>query len=243
MTSEKNMVVQTSVKKNLFNSAIATGIAEFVTLPACTIKTNYQNTNSLSITKTTKEIYGKYGVRGFYSASFPAISSQIISTSSKYVFYRYLEDQQFQYSNKVLNGIASGVTSSLITHPIDVIKIHWQMNDPLAPKLKENGIKLMYRGYSKTFSKVCLASSLFLPIFDYCKQITDSAFLASACSAVISTSVMHPVDFLKTRHVYGKQLFIGWNPLLYYKGISINLLRIVPHFVIVMTTIEYLNKF
>ena len=45
--------------ENFKNSAIATAIAEVATLPICTIKTNYQNTNSTSIIQTIKNIYNQ----------------------------------------------------------------------------------------------------------------------------------------------------------------------------------------
>ena len=70
------------------NSAIATGVAEIVTLPICTLKTVYQNTSSVSFVESAKKIYITSGIKGFYKASVPAIMSQMFSTSSKYAFYR-----------------------------------------------------------------------------------------------------------------------------------------------------------
>lgn len=237
---------------NIYNdfiySASATAFAEIVTLPICTLKTNYQNSNSTSIINSAKTMFKENGLRIFYKASLPAIGSQIVSTSSKYVFYRYLEDQQFKYSNKVLNGLISGISSSLITHPLDSIKIHRQMNTPFTPELKKHGLKIFYRGYSKTFSKVLVGSSIFLPLYDTfedhfkSKKYSNYSVLASLFSGFISTIVMHPIDYLKTRHIYGLPLYQGLNPLSYYKGLTLNLMRIVPHFVILMTTINYLKN-
>jgi len=53
---------------------------------------------------------------------------------------------------------------------------------------------------------------------------------------------MHPVDYLKTRHMAGLNLYSGWNPLIYYRGLSINLMRIVPHFMITMGVIEWMKE-
>ena len=227
--------------QNIINSATATAIAEIVTLPICTIKTRYQNTQSNSIQQTIKSIYRTSGIKAFYAASVPAISSQVLSTSSKYVLYRHFEDQHFSYSNKMFNGMISGIMSSLITHPIDSIKIHFQMNTSFMAQLKQHGIGLFYRGYSKTFSKTALGSSLFFPLYDYSNSLFNNPFYASFCSAVISTSIIHPLDYLKTRHIFGLPLYQGYNPITYYKGLTLNLLRVVPHFMIVMTTIDYLK--
>ena len=145
----------TKSKNNIINSMIATTIAELITLPICTIKTNHQNNINISKTHTDviihncsevkalirifqykntsipifytiKNIYNNGGIKAFYKASFPAITSQVFSTSSKYFLYRYLDDINYQYSNKILNGMISGIIKSFFTHPIDFLKIYWQ---------------------------------------------------------------------------------------------------------------------
>jgi hypothetical protein len=241
--------------QNLYYAAIGTSLAEIVTLPVCTLKTNFQNGSSKSIVETAKSMYISGGIKMFYRASYPAVVSQVFSTSSKYVLYRYLDEnsilvnksdkscsQIHNFSCKVLNGMTAGIMSSLITHPVDTIKIHMQMNTPFVPQLKIHGLKLFYRGYSKTLSKICVSSSLFFPLYDFCNEKIHNPIIASAISASIATTLMQPLDYLKTRHIYGSVLYQGWNPLIYYKGLSLNLARTVPHFIIVMTTIDFLKK-
>lgn len=76
---------------------------------------------------------------------------QVFSTSSKYFLYRYFEDQNWKYSNKVIYAIAGGgVITSLISHPVDAIKIHLQMNTSFWLQFKQLGPKIFYRGYNKT---------------------------------------------------------------------------------------------
>nr|QZX42720.1 mitochondrial carrier [Mimivirus sp.] len=231
-----------SNQNNIINSAIATGIAEIMTLPICTIKTNYQNTNSTSMYQTIKHIYNQGGIQAFYRASPAAIMSQIFSTSSKYFLYKWFEKQNIPYSNKILNGLMSGIISSLLTHPIDTIKIHLQMNANLKNEFKIHGPKLLYRGYSKTFGKAAIGSCLFFPIYDKIYENIGNSLTASMMSAIISATIMQPLDYLKTRHIYGLSLYQGYNIKYYYKGLFLNLFRVVPHFMIVMTTIDYLNK-
>ena len=227
---------------HLTNSAIATAIAEIVTLPICTLKTNFQNSKNTSIRLTAKDMYAKGGIKVFYRASYPAIGSQVISTASKYGLYRYFNDSQIVTSNKVINGMIGGCLSSLITHPIDSIKVHMQMSTPFIPELKKNGLGLFYRGYSKTFTKILIASSLFFPLYDYCKEYTGSSIVSSFISATISTTAMQPLDYLKTRHIYGQTLFQGFDPRPYYKGYSLNMMRVVPHFMITMCVIDLLER-
>lgn len=246
----KNSDPRTSILHNVMASSAATALAEFTTLPVCTIKTNFQNQcskSSLSIPQTIKKIYNLSGIKGFYAASPAAIASQVISTSSKYVLYRYFEDKNMKYSNKLLNGLISGVITSLFTHPLDCIKIYMQMGSSQKKRsfindLKEFGPKLFYRGYDKTLFKTCVGSSLFFPLYDTINTYTDSYFLASLMSAIISTTAVQIFDYLKTRHIYGLPLYQGLNPKTYYKGYTLNLMRVVPHFMIVMISIEHFKK-
>ena len=226
--------------ENLKKSAFATAFAEIATLPICTVKTKYQNTASTSIMETITCIYKKEGPKGFYKASIPALLSQTFSTSSKYVLYQYFEEKK--YANKVINGMASGLISSLFTHPLDALKIHWQMGTRFFPECKKFGFSLLYRGYSKSFGKMIVSSSLFFPLYDFFYIRSNNPLLSSFGSAVASTLIMHPLDYLKTRHIYGLSLYENCNPLSYYKGITLNLFRVVPHFMILMTSIEFLNK-
>jgi hypothetical protein len=228
---------------HIINSSIATVLAEFLTLPICTIKTNYQNTKN-NIPATIKHIYISNGIKAFYQASFPAIGSQVISSSSKYFFYKMLENHlnsNNTQKQKFINGLFSGILSSFITHPIDTFKIQWQLNKSVIPLYKNEGIMFLYRGYSKTISKVSVGSSLYFPLYDYFNK-EDNPFFASLYSSLIATTVIHPIDFLKTRHIAREELFLGYNPLKYYRGYTLNLLRVIPHFMITMNVIEYLNK-
>ena len=231
-----------SASSNLTNSAMAAGIAEIVTLPICTIKTNYQNTTGITIKKTIKTMYRQGGVLSFFRAMGAAVSSQVFSTSLKYTIYRYLEDKNLKYSNKILNGMASGITASIFTHPIDFIKIHLQMNKSMLKTLKDDGVSSIYRGYSKTFLKSALGNSLYFPIYEYCNNIFDNVLYSSICSSVFATIIIHPVDYFRIRHIYNLPWFQGWHPKYFFKGLSLNLLRVVPHFVITMSLIDYLNK-
>jgi hypothetical protein len=226
-------------RKHIVASATATCIAEFATLPLCTLKANYQNTNSTSISETSSRIWNRHGIKGFYKASGWAITSQTLSTATKYTLYQSLKDYT---SNNFVAGAMSGALSSLITHPVDVVKIHYQMHTPFRPELNKYGPMLFYRGYSKTLSKSIIGSLCFFPLYDMFNTYFNNPLIASMGSAVVSTTIMHPLDYMKTRHIYGKPYFTGWNPRTYFKGISLNLARVVPHFMITMSLIEYFKQ-
>jgi hypothetical protein len=239
---------ETSVLKHILSSALATTIAKIATLPICTIKTNYQNNvNNHSIRKVIREIYLSRGIFGFYNASLVAIASQVLSTTSKYTWYRvlggYLSDELPQ--KRFLVGGMAGVLGSLMTHPFDVVKIHLQMRTPMSEfreELRRVGPSLFYRAYSKTLYKSVVGSVLFFPLYDTFNERLKDRSLAAFCSAMISTVVMQPFDYAKTRNIYCLPAHPGkawWKLHMYFKGVGLNLARVVPHFVIVMTGIEF----
>jgi hypothetical protein len=139
-------------------------------------------------------------------------------------------------------GCGTGVAASLLTHPIDVVKVHWQMSTPFLPKLQLEGARLFYQGYSKTFTKTAIASLFFFPLYDWMKLQTGGPISAGIASAIISTTIMQPLDYLKTTHMYKEAKYHGFSVRPYFKGLSLNLLRIVPHFTIMMTTIDIVGN-
>lgn len=128
-----------------------------------------------------------------------------------------------------------------MTNPIDVIKIHYQMHTPFVPEFKKYGFGLFYRGYSKTFAKSSIGSVCFLPLYDMFNSHIGNSSTSAMLSAVISTSIMQPIDYMKTRHIYGQSFFSGWSPKPYFKGLTLNLARVVPHFVVTMTLIDWIR--
>lgn len=234
------------IKYHVIIPAFSVSIAELATLPICTLKTNYQNTHSLSIIVTFKNMikiadlnYNKNYFKVFYKASVPALFSQVFSTTTKLALYRKI----CEYSdNLMLNGATSGIIVSMVTHPFDTIKIRKQMRMDVLVKHETNIIKNLYKGYTQAFLKTVVGGMLYFPLYDYLKQYDLSPFISSASSAIISATLMHPFDYAKTRRCANLPWFVGYNPLNYLKGLHINLMRIVPHFTIVMTLNEYLRN-
>lgn len=262
--------MESKTHKYIIASASSACIAEIITFPICTLKTNYQNTNGASIIKIFQNIWNKHGICGFYNASRWGIFSQMLSTSTKYTWYQTLKNT---IPNKFLAGVCSGILASLMTHPIDVIKIHYQMRTPFRPELKKHGLSLFYRGYSKTLIKSSIGSLCFFPLYDTFNGYIDNSSIAAMMSSVVSTIILQPIDYMKTRQIYGNFMFFQTNSidilskigiklftkntinnlqinhtnvnfiykvLPYFKGLSLNLGRVVPHFVITMTFIDIL---
>lgn len=237
---------------NLIPSIIGTLTAEILTLPICTIKTVYQNNNSLTINQTIKLIFNKSGYKGFIQASCPAILSQVISTSTKFSFYNFIKEKRKTESTNIMsnsiNGIFGGICGSVFSHPIDVWKNYVQRNEKF--KWKKFNINLYYQGYTATIYKNTVLYASLFPIYDYFKEKFNSIYLSSICTTLIVSTIIQPFDYYKTVKIAGNSKLIKTIGLKNFfglknftRGYSLMLLRSLPHFLLTMTITEKLKKY
>jgi len=233
-------------------SFLATAIAEIVTLPICTVKTNYQtNLAYKSVSDVCRDTFRKRGLWGFYNSSAVALASQTVSTSTKFTSYMYLRSVRNigprDIFNNMINGMIAGFVSSICVHPIDVIKIHKQTAVKFIPELKKIGPSLFYRGYSKSLGKNIILTSIIFPTYDFYKYYIHHTLLASGLSSITTTLILQPIDYLKIRHISGQKLYLKNGSMTdnlkyYYRGFHINLARVIPHFMITMYLIELFKE-
>jgi hypothetical protein len=229
---------------HLFSNTIGVITAEFITLPICTLKTIYQTQKekNLSIRDTAIKIYNQRGIWGFYEAKISAISSQTLSTVSKYGFYQiiktYRNTPQNDLLNNSINGCAGGILGSIISHPIDVLKNYNQRGDKnYFNDIKNSGIKIMYKGFSQTILKNILLYSSIYPIYDFYKsKISDKSYITAPLTTLTITMYLQPIDYLKVNIMAGNKVNLNIKEL--YKGTSLHLMRSIPHFLITMTITE-----
>lgn len=229
-----------NIKNKLLCTGIATLIAEVVTLPICTIKTVYQN-NNLSTLNTIKFIKAQNGIRGFFSASKPAIISQIISTTSKFTIYEYIKNKRNTPKNDILNnsinGAIGGVIGSLFTHPIDVWKNFNQRNESYVQFLQNKNLSVLqklYQGYSGSISKNIVLYSCLFPINDYYNSHFQSNLISAPLTTLTVSLIIQPFDYYKTiKTAQGTNVNITTINN-YFRGFHLMLMRSIPHFMLTM---------
>lgn len=225
--------------KNIISSSIGIIVAETITLPVCTTKTISQ-TNNMNAIDSFKFIKNNNGLRGFYSSWSYAILSQLFSLTTKYSFYYLFKDKLIKlngsetYLSNTIVGVVSGFVSNIFSHPFDYLKVQRQRGK----KLCDIDFKV-YRGFSKSLTKSVILTSTIFPIFDlYQKHM--NIFLASCLTSITVTTFLHPIDFLKVRQISNLKLYqnkLGY----YYTSYSLNLIRCLPHFVIMMNVTSYIK--
>src|SRR5260370_1109239 len=143
------------------------------------------------------------------------------------------------------NLLASGtgiVLAEILTMPIYTIKTNFQTNFE-NKSIRHTALKLyhsrgLYCFYSASFM-VILSQVVSMSI----KYNLGNVLLASMCTSISTTIITHPIDYLKVRHIANQKLFQGFNPIPYYRGLAINLLRVIPNFMIMMCVTEWIKAY
>lgn len=212
----------------VYASSIAGISAELITLPISTLKSIYQTSENISICQIISDKNYKGYIRKSIS---PAIVQKLLSTTSRFTTFYYLKNKDNMSNMK--SGFISGIVSSIITTPANVWKIRKQIGNIYSIKNSYNGVKL-------SIVRNILLGTLQLPLYEYMKRYTkENHAYASIITAIIVTAILHPIDLLMTKKMAGKNLLPIGN---IYKGISLNLGRVLPHFMIVTYIYEKLSS-
>lgn len=250
--------VAPSLVRRAVATALSVAVAELVTLPVCTVKTVYMTRDNLrSATHAAAWIWTQGGgLAGFFRASAPAVSAQVLTSTSKLILYRDLQRARAERgwtsgssdADNVACAVAAGLATAVVTHPLDVLRVKLQTHQTHAVLVLSP--RAAYLGFSKTASKVLVSSPLFFPINDAARgyfaehgglSLDAQRLLAACTSAVVSTTLMHPLEYLKTTHIHaGHATYHGWNVARYFRGLPLNLARVVPHFCIFIAGSEWL---
>lgn len=224
--------------------------AEVFATPLFTIKTVYQTTDN-SMKTIVKNIYKKYGIIGFYNAVFSALFARLVSSFLKFMIYSeikyYRRTSDNDIFNGMLNGCTAGILSSFFVHPIDVITNQLQRHQQINKSLFK--FNLMYTGFSQTLIRNFFLYSVLFPVFDYSKYYTNKNIILSCLiTTAISSTILQPIEYLRTRLMAGQLKGNVVNTLkdlkLCSRGWRINYLANAMHFSITMYTMEkYKNNF
>ncbi len=231
---------------NIISSCVGTLFAEILTIPVCTIKTVYQNNSPETIPNTIRTIIKTQGIKGLFSASGPAIITQILSTSSKFTLYERIKNYRGTSTSNILdnsiNGMISGVAGSLITHPFDVWKNFTQRNVNYLTQLKKSTsfnnfiTKGLYPGYTGSIGKNLALYSTLFPLNDFYKSQFNSIYISAPLTTITVSLIVQPFDYYKVVKMAGNK------PVQPFRGFSLMLARNIPHFTITMCVTDWINK-
>lgn len=235
--SENNM---SNIKK-MSTTALATLFAEILTQPICVVKTNYQ-ISKMTTLQTIKHVYNNFGLNGFFMASYPAVISQVVSTTSKFTIYeklkQYRQTNPDDVFNNSINGVIGGIIGCTITHPIDVWKNFNQRGKSIVDYFKislatKTLISSFYVGYLGSLGKNIVLYSALFPLNDYFKNKFGSVMISAPVTTITISLILQPMDYYKT------VVIAGHKPTHYFRGLHLIMGRSIPHFFLTMQLIEF----
>ncbi|XP_029460806.1 brain mitochondrial carrier protein 1 [Rhinatrema bivittatum] len=237
---------------------LASIVAEFGTFPIDLTKTRLQ-IQGQSIDVSYKEIryrgmfhalfriYQEEGILALYSGIAPALLRQAsygtikigIYQSLKRLFVDRTEDETLLIN--MICGVVSGVISSSIANPTDVLKIRMQAQGSLLQGgmignfiniYQQEGTRGLWRGVVPTAQRAAIVVGVELPVYDITKKhlilsglVGDTIlahFISSFACGLAGALASNPIDVVRTRIM--NQRVIAGN-LNIYKGALDGLLK------------------
>lgn len=223
-------------RKNILktlNYTLGSCCGEIISIPFFTLKTQFQTIYyHNNIFELCKKIYSKHGVKGFYNAIPSTIITRILSSFIK--FFIYVEIKKIRCSsdediyNNMINGCITGCITSLILHPLDVITNNLQRMEKINKTLFQK--RILFAGIKQTLLRNMILYSLLFPIYDFCNYKFNNIFLACFTTCFISTIILHPIEYKRTKLMAGQNA----NLKKYYRGYIFNLIGCTLHFTTTM---------
>jgi len=146
-----------------------------------------------------------------------------------------------EFLPKSLAAYLSCCLGSIITSPLWYLR---QMSHTQKYHSWSIPFSTYYKGIIGTFL-VNLSFTIQIPVYEYLKNKiennTFNIFLVTAFSKTIATSIFYPFDTIRARARNGESLK-GMNTAMYYRGISIYLLRSIPYHTSIFCTYEFIKN-
>ena len=221
---------------DLGSAAIGGFVAEITTYPIKSLKNVFQ-TNDHTLTKVIRDL----GKRGFYRGTLPTFMSKGVSVALKYTLYQSLKVKiSEKIPNKTLAKVVSGATGGAIgvifTQPMFVWMLCLQRGEVMKPQYAFRGVIV------NIFRTIPLYSMLF-PLYDSYYVWTKDPFLSSLLTTMTTTTVLQPIEYIRTNHAAGRLIGLKTPIKTLYRGTGLAFIRNSAHLSITMILIENIKSY
>jgi solute carrier family 25 aspartate/glutamate transporter 12/13 len=188
----------------LVKGIIAGYIGAICVYPIDIIKTRMQNINYKNGLYCINDIIKKEGIKSFYNGSITQLIGIGPEKAIKFIVNDIvcssLCDSQI---NKIIAGACAGAAQVIVTNPIEIIKIQYQMNSNNKSLLQTikyiGGFKNLYKGAYVCLLRDIPFSAIYFPTYDFLKKNIDNYFIASSLAAIPAAYLVTPADVIKTK--------------------------------------------
>lgn len=224
----------------------------------------------ISFLEAAMKIGKEEGLQGYWRGYFPQVIRVIPYSAVQLVAYEAYkkffkgEDKELSVPGRLAAGACAGMTSTLITYPLDVLRLRLAV-DPASKSmlqvastmLREEGLTSFYRGLGPSLLGIAPYVALNFCAFDLIKnslpeevrKTPAASFVTAFLSASLATSMCYPLDTVR------RQLQMKDTPFLtigdafpgivardgvigLYRGFVPNTLKLLPTSSIRLTTFD-----
>ncbi|EOA20744.1 hypothetical protein CARUB_v10001070mg [Capsella rubella] len=267
-----------------FAGAFAGAAAKSVTAPLDRIKLLMQTHGVRAGQQSAKKAIGfveaitligkEEGLKGYWKGNLPQVI-RIIPYSAVQLFayetYKKLfrgKDGQLTVLGRLGAGACAGMTSTLITYPLDVLRLrlavepgYRTMSQVALNMLREEGVASFYNGLGPSLLSIAPYIAINFCVFDLVKkslpekyqQKTQSSLLTAVVAAAIATGTCYPLDTIRRQmQLKGtpyKSVLDAFSGIIeregvigLYRGFVPNALKSMPNSSIKLTTFDIVKK-
>ena len=223
--------------------------------------------NPFDVIRINKQLSNKinYKLSFLYRGIFSGLITIPTYWSIYFYCYQKLKEKNKNYYTSFINGYIASNISSTITTPLWFIRqktqtMSLEKNDIIfnfVNYYRKYGIISFYNGLNTTY--IINASFLIqIPIYEKLKENeklnkiiqndTLKIFLITSFAKTVSSCVFYPVDTLRAIKRESKDSYydiikkLNKNPIKYYSGLKIYLIRSIPYHTTTFCTFEYFKK-
>ncbi|XP_010451978.1 PREDICTED: thylakoid ADP,ATP carrier protein, chloroplastic [Camelina sativa] len=267
-----------------FAGAFAGAAAKSVTAPLDRIKLLMQTHGVRAGQQSAKKAIGfieaitligkEEGLKGYWKGNLPQVI-RIVPYSAAQLFayetYKKLfrgKDGQLTVLGRLGAGACAGMTSTLITYPLDVLRLrlavepgYRTMSQVALNMLREEGLASFYKGLGPSLLSIAPYIAINFCVFDLVKkslpekyqQKTQSSLLTAVVAAAMATGTCYPLDTIRRQmQLKGtpyKSVLDAFSGIVaregvigLYRGFVPNALKSMPNSSIKLTTFDIVKK-
>lgn len=264
----------------LIAGSISGGVARMVSAPLDTLKIRLQlQTNGyrerIRPWQMVRNIAKREGIRAFWKGNVPAECLYILYGAVQFSSYSYLNNE---FSNLRLNpsvqslliGTLSGVTSTFLTYPFDLLRTRMAANSlpgfiSVASVgrniMKEHGIRGFFLGFAPATVSIASYTGIMFCTYEWARQVSlqykkEVPFIEGFCgliAGVVAKGATFPLDTIRKRTQVlkskvsavsmARDIIKKEGPYGFYKGFGVSIAKSAPNSAVTLFLYEYCLSF
>ncbi|XP_023738414.1 uncharacterized protein LOC111886407 isoform X1 [Lactuca sativa] len=217
------------VASHFGTSGVAVAAATGITHPLDVLKVRLQmqlvgqRGPLIGMGQTFVEVVKKEGTRSLYLGLTPALTRSVLYGGLRLGLYEPCKnfcELAFESTNifmKIASGAVSGAFATLLTNPVEVLKVRLQMNpnarrgaiNELQKIVRKEGVTALWKGVGPAMARAGALTASQLATYDEFKRVLmkrtplEEGFylhlMSSTIAGLVSTLITAPMDMVKTR--------------------------------------------